>query len=348
MEKDLIPLVSKKITVEEKLKGAELLRKYGITSKLNRDLFPNYTQNFGIIFSSVFFAIILLVFNYLQFSYFFNKIRKLTLAANKILDKEYSILINEDTEGDFAKLSIAFNKVRSIIRNNINTIEKEKIYLVEVLQNISHQLKTRLSTMLLYNDILLNRKLTEEQRQNFIEDNGKQLSKMNEIIHSILKLAKLDASAIEFYKKEHNLNKTIEEVVFTLKSFAAEKELEINLINNDSIDFLHDKLWIQEAITNIVKNAIDHTKPKGIIDISLINNPAYYRIIIKDTGEGIEQEEIVNIFKRFHKIKHSNKSDSVGIGLAISKSIIEGHNGYIDVKSEKGIGTSFNITFMKY
>lgn len=348
MEKELIPLVSKSITNEDKLKGAEFLRKYGITSALSKSLFPNYSKDYGIIVISIAFAIIVLAFNYIQFGYFFKKIRRLTLAANKILDEEYSVLINEDIEGDFAKLSVAFTNVRSIIRNNLITIEEEKVYLVELIQNISHQLKTRLSTMLLYNDILLNRQLTEEQRKHFIEDNGKQLKIMNEIIHSILKLAKLDASAIEFYKKDRDLNKTIEEVVFTLKSLAKEKDIDINIINNDSIDFIHDKLWIQEAITNIIKNAIDHTPSKGTIGVTLVDNPAYYRIVIKDTGEGISETDIPYIFKRFYKAKNSSKSDSVGIGLAISKTIIEGHNGYIDVKSEKGVGTSFNITFMKY
>lgn len=348
MEKELVPLVTKEITAKDKEKGAEFLRKYGITNRLSKSLFPNYSENYGIILINIGIAIILLGFNYFQYSYFFRKIRRLTLAANKILDEEYGIIIADNTEGDFGKLSLAFTNVRSIIKNNLNTIEREKVYLVELLQNISHQLKTRLSTMLLYNDILLNRQLTEEQRKHFVEENGKQLQKMSEIVHSILKLAKLDASAVEFYKKDNDLNKTLKEVVFTLKGVAEDKGIELILKDNSKVTMIHDKFWIQEAVTNIIKNAIDHTPAKGRIEVALIDNPAFRRIIIKDTGEGISSEDIPNIFNRFYKAKDSKKSDSVGIGLAISKTIVEGHNGYLDVESEKGRGTSFILTFMKY
>jgi len=202
--------------------------------------------------------------------------------------------------------------------------------------------------MILHNDILLHRKLTEEQRIHFLEDNRNQLDKMNIMIKNILKLAKLDASTIEFYKKENNLNKTIEEVVYDLKRLANDDDLDLSINCNEQINLLHDKFWMQEAFTHIIKNCIDHTPPKGTIKISLNDNPVYFRVTIEDTGEGIAREDIPNIFKRFYKGKNSSKKDSVGIGLAISKSIIEAHDGYIDVKSEKGEGTSFSITFMKY
>lgn len=347
LEKELIPLITKDISNEDKLKGESFLKEYGITNTLNSSLFPNYNKNNSIIFITVVFAISLVIFNYVQLTYIFKKIKRLTLAANKILDDEYSILITEGTEGDLSKLSLAFSNVRSIIKNNLFTMEKEKKYLVEVLQNTSHQLKTRISTMLIYNDILLNRKLTEEQRENFTIENGKQINKMSEIIFCILKLAKLDASTIEFQKSNRSLNQTIEEVVSEVESLAKEKKIKLEINKNDKINMYHDSFWIQEAITNIIKNAVDHTPVEGHIYLSLIDNPAYYKIIIKDTGTGINQEDIPNIFNRFYKAKNSNKSDSIGIGLAISKAIIEDHNGYIDVNSELGIGTSFNIIFLK-
>ncbi|MGL4773579.1 MAG: sensor histidine kinase [Clostridium sp.] len=347
LEKELVPLVTKELTNDDKLNGNEILKEYGITSDLHNSLFPNYNNNYGLILLAILFGIAILLLNYFQFSNFFKKIRRLTMAANKIVDEEYGVLINEDREGDFSKLALAFTDVRSIIKNNLNTMEMEKVYLVEVLQNISHQLKTKLATLLLYNDILLNRNLTEEQRNHFISDNGKQLNNMNDIIQRILKLAKLDASAVEFYKKELNLNKTIEEVIFLLKPLAIEKEIDLKITTNEAIEFQHDKFWMQEGITNIIKNAIDHTPSKGSIDVSLLNSPVFYRIIIRDTGEGISKEDTMNIFNRFYKSKNS-KSDSVGIGLPITNSIVKGHNGYIDVESEEGKGTSFIITFMKY
>lgn len=348
LEKELIPLVTRDISEEDKEKGQIILKQYGVTGDLNRSLFPNFTNNYGILILSFVLVCLLILLNYVQNVYFFRKIRKMTLAANKILDDDYTSLINEDKEGDFAKLAVAFSNVRSIIKNNISSTQKEKQYLVELLQNISHQLKTKLATMILYNDILLNRKITEEQRIKFLQDNSIQLDNMNVMIQNILKLAKLDANTIEFCKKEESLNQTIKEVLYSLKEVANVRNVKLEINEFEQISLQQDKFWIKEAFNNIIKNCIEHTPEYGIVKAYLLNNPAYYRVIIEDSGEGIDQSDIANIFNRFYKTKTSNKKDSVGIGLSISKSIIESHNGYIDVKSKKGMGTRFIITFMKY
>ncbi|WP_250675116.1 HAMP domain-containing sensor histidine kinase [Paraclostridium ghonii] len=348
LEKELIPLVTRDISEEDKEKGQIILKQYGVTGDLNRSLFPNFTNNYGILILSFVLVCLLILLNYVQNVYFFSKIRKMTLAANKILDDDYTSLINEDKEGDFAKLAVAFSNVRSIIKNNISSTQKEKQYLVELLQNISHQLKTKLATMILYNDILLNRKITEEQRIKFLQDNSIQLDNMNVMIQNILKLAKLDANTIEFCKKEESLNQTIKEVLYSLKEVANVRNVKLEINEFEQISLQQDKFWIKEAFNNIIKNCIEHTPEDGIVKAYLLNNPAYYRVIIEDSGEGIDQSDIANIFNRFYKTKTSNKKDSVGIGLSISKSIIESHNGYIDVKSKKGMGTRFIITFMKY
>lgn len=348
LEKELMPIMTQKLSKEQRESAHIILNEYSITSNLDNNLFPNLRKNNGIFIGSIIFSVLIIILNYIQYNYFFKKVRSVTLAANKIVDSDYSILVNEDEEGDFSKLAVAFSNVRSIIRNNLSSIQNEKQYLVELLQNISHQLKTKIATLMLYNDILLNRKLTEEQRVQFLEDNRDLLDDMNLMIQNILKLARLDVNAIEFYKKEDNLNKTIEEVVYSFKDFADEANIELSLNLDEQINLLHDKFWMKEAISNIIKNSIEHTPQNGKVKIYISNNPAFSRVIIQDTGKGIAQEDIANIFKRFYKNKSSNKKDSVGIGLAISKSIIESHNGYIDIKSTKGEGTSFFITFIKY
>ncbi|MGL6107013.1 sensor histidine kinase [Romboutsia sp.] len=348
IEKELIPLVTGNISDKDKELARLTLKQYGITSTINDNLFQNITSNFGIIILSFILSCLLIILNYAQFSYFFKKVRKLILAANKILDEDYTYLINEDKEGDFSKLAVEFSNIRRIIKNNISNTQKEKQYLVELLQNISHQLKTKTTTMILYNDILLNRKISEEQRTKFLEDNRIQLNSMNTMIQNILKLAKLDVHTVEFYKKTYSLNETIEEVVSSLKELAnfSKVKLEINNYNQSSL--LQDKFWIKEAFGNIIKNSIEHTPQGGIVKVSVDDNSVYSRVIIEDNGQGIEQGDIANIFNRFYKTKNSTKKDSVGIGLSVAKSIIESHSGYIDVKSEVGKGTSFIITFMKY
>lgn len=348
LEKELIPSITKEITEEDKKKGNAILNEYGITSKLNDSIFPNMVRNDGAVIFTIVFSIVLVILNYIQYMIYFKKVRSLTIAANKIMDDDYSVIVKENNEGDFAKLSLAFSNIRRIIKNNLTSTQREKEHLVELLQNISHQLKTRIATMLLYNDILINRKLTEEQRVTFLQDNHIQLEKLNEMIQNILKLAKLDASAIDFYKKEDNLNKTLEEVVQSLNPLTKDNNINLSLNLIDNITFKHDRFWMQEALTNIIKNCIEHTPPNGKVKVELTDTPIYYKIVVEDSGEGIERDEIPKIFDRFYKAKNSRKKDSVGIGLAIAKSIIEGHDGYIDVKSEKGKGSIFTITFMKF
>ncbi|MGL6184024.1 MAG: sensor histidine kinase [Clostridium chrysemydis] len=343
---EVMTSISKEISKEEKEKGIEILKEYGIKSDIENNVFPNLINLNKIIVLSFVLFLTLISFNNIQLKLFFVKIRKITAASNKILDEDYSLLINEEKEGEFSKLGVAFGDIRRIIKNNLETTKKEKENLVVFLQNISHQIKTRIATMMIYNDILLNRNLSEEERKDFLKENETQLTKMNEIIQNILKLAKLDANTINFNKKENDLNLTLEESVSSLKPLAKDLNIKLSIKLSDKMDMLYDKFWLNEAFTNIIKNCIDHTEALGEVNVELIKTPIYYKVIIRDTGEGISQEEIPKIFERFHSAKNSKKLDSVGIGLSISKSIIELHNGFIDIKSELGKGSEFLVTFI--
>lgn len=351
--KEIVPLTTKEVSEEEVRPGMKILEQYGLTANLENQLFPyvNKTVLYNKYFIIAVFTIMTAIFfilNYMQYAYFYKKIRKITLAAKKVVDGEYDIWINEDKEGDFAKLFTSFNSMRTIIRNNIDQLKKEKQFLVDLLSDISHQLKTPLSSMFVYNDILLTKELTSEKRQTFLQNNKKQLYRMNWLIKSILKLARLDAKAIEFSKEEGSLNETIENSIVTLTEKAVEAKVKICFKKSEEVIFKHDGEWLEEAFINIVKNAIEHSMENGRINIELTENPLYRRIEIEDNGEGISEEDLPNIFKRFYKTKNSKKSDSVGIGLALAKSIIEAHDGLIEAKSKVGIGTKFIITFLKY
>ncbi|SCN22768.1 Sensor kinase CusS [Clostridium sp. N3C] len=350
---EIIPMVTKGISREEAEVGKSFLAQYGVTEELENQLFPYVNKasaknNITGFFVFALMAIIILLFNYVQYGFFYNKIRRLTIGAKKVVEAEYDISINENKEGDFSKLAVAFNSMRATIRNNISQLEKEKQFLADLLSDISHQLKTPLSSMIIYNDIMLSKDLTKEQREKFLLHNENQLNRMNWLIQSMLKLAKIDANAIEFDKLQQSLKETIEEAIDTLTGKA--KEQGVNILFQVDNDMLldHDRLWMEEALINIIKNSIEHTPAEGQIKIDLLENPIYKRIIIEDTGEGISEEDLPNIFKRFYKAKSSKKTDSVGIGLALAKSIIEAHQGIIEVKSKLGAGTRFTITFLKY
>lgn len=288
------------------------------------------------------------VLNYFQYGFFYKRMRRLTLGAKKVVEGDYDIIISENKEGDLSKLAVSFNSMREIIRNNISELKKEKQFLVDLLADISHQLKTPLSSMIVYNDIMLNKNLTKEQSSTFLLNNQNQLNRMQHLIQSILKLAKIDAKAIELDKENESLNETIQEAIDILESRTAKRKIKINFIEKEEVSFEHDRLWLQEALINIIKNSVEHTSEGGKITISLFENPVYRRIEIDDNGEGISEEDLPNIFKRFYKAKASKKSDSVGIGLALAKSIVEAHNGIIEAKSKLGVGTRFILTFLKY
>jgi signal transduction histidine kinase len=353
MEEKIIPLITKEISVEEATSGSEFLKQYGLTQDLEDSLFPYVgptiiKNNYVIIFVFILMTAILCTLNYFQYSFFYKRIRRLTCAAQKVVEGDYDIEINENKEGDFSKLAISFNSMRGIIRSNLSDLRREKQFLVDLLSDISHQLKTPLSSVILYNDIMVTKQLPENQRLDFLQNNQNQLEKMNWLIKNILKLAKLDAKAIEIVKEEQSLNETVQDAIDSLECKAFEARINVIFSESEEIVFKHDRLWLEEAIINIIKNAIEHTPQDGTVSLELMENALYTRITIEDTGEGIMEDDLPNIFKRFYKAKTVRKSESIGIGLALSKSIVEAHNGMIEVRSVTGIGTKFTITLLKF
>ena len=344
-ESQIIPLVTADLTDADRQQGWQFLEEYGITEQLDGKLFPNLQVSVAPVVLSAILCSVLLLFHYRQYAVLYGKSQELTQAARKILDADYSPAVQENGEGDFAKLSVEFSNIRRVIQNNIEQTQREKQQLVDLLQNISHQFKTKLATMMLYNDILLNRKITQEQRVQFLQDNAARLANMNSMIQRILKLAKLDAHVVEYEKKPTSVSALLGEVAGDLRQLAAEKGVK-NQLKMDADDTLSlDHFWMKEAFQNIVKNCIEHTGSGGSVTITTSAAPVFFKIAVQDTGEGIDRVDLANIFQRFYKSKISNKKDSVGIGLSIAKTVIDAHGGYIDVMSTKGEGTTFVITF---
>lgn len=353
LAQDIIPILVRGSTQEEAMKGAEVLREYGLSKELESSLFPYINKTFdknNRMFAIIFIIMIslLFAFNYYHHSYFYKKIRKITQGAKNIVEGKYDTFIDEDQEGDISKLITAFNSMGGIIRNNLKELNKEKQFLVDLLSDISHQLKTPLSSMIVYNDIMLDKELSREQQLTFLQSNQKQLDRMEWLIKSLLKLARLDAHAINFTKENNIINKTIEESIKAIESKVLEKEIPVNLHYENKITLEHDVYWLKEALMNILVNSIQHSQSGDEINIELIENPIYKRVVVEDHGEGISEEDLPNIFKRFYKSKKSQDSNSVGIGLALSKAIIQGHGGIIEAESKLGVGTKFIITFLKY
>lgn len=353
LEKEIIPLMTREVSKEEETRGKVILEQYGLTEKLDSTIFPYIKDNLWRGYLNLFLvglvlSVLLFTLNYLQYGYFYEKMRVFNRAAKKIVDGDYNLKLSEEKEGDLSKLTKSFNSMGEVIRGTIFALHNEKRFLTDLLSDISHQLKTPLSSLILYNDILLNKELTKEQRESFLKNNQHVLNRMSWLILSLLKLAKIDADAIELEIEEQSLNETIEETVEILESKALEAKVNVEFIQEGTVLLKHDRLWLEEALTNVVKNGVEHAGEDGKVTVQLEDNPVFTRIVIHNTGEPICEEDMANIFKRFYKGKNTRKSDSIGIGLSLAKSVVERHGGYIEASSTPEKGTSFNITFLKY
>lgn len=334
-------------------KGREIFRQYGLYEDLETKLFPllnNHISSFNqtILWGMICFGLILFLANYIQYKIIFNKIKQLTSTAKKIIDGDYSVTINENKEGEIAKLAVSFRSMKDVIRKNMKDLLVEKEFLGQMLQDISHQLKTPLSTISIYNEMLLMEDLPRQQQVQLLQNNEMQISRMNVLIQNLLKVAKIDAKAVSFDKEPLNLVNTINEVLNRLENIINERDLSIDWDGTKEVVVIHDKLWMQEALMNLLKNAIEHSKRGEKITLQVMDTPIYTELVIQDFGEGIAAEDLPHIFNRFYKASTSKKHDSTGIGLALTKAIIEAHQALIKVESVKNAYTKFTITFIKF
>jgi signal transduction histidine kinase len=219
--------------------------------------------------------------------------------------------------------------------------------LKETISDISHQLKTPLAALQMYNEIIREEISGNEVVESFTLKSQRELERMETLIQNLLKLAKLDAGTIEIEKSTHNLNNFLEKCVELFRTRAHLEGKELNLRCSDSVELSFDETWLTEAVGNIIRNALDHTRAGDLIEISCHQNPMATQIIIKDSGSGIHPEDIHHIFKRFYRSRFSKDKQGVGIGLALSKAIVDKHGGTITVESEPQKGAAFHLIFPK-
>lgn len=257
---------------------------------------------------------------------------------------KYDLDIADNAEGELSILKNNLYKVIILLRSQNEALSKDKVYLADSLADISHQLKTPLTSMMVMTDLLRGEK-DEEKRRELISITETQLDKMKWLILNLLKLSKLDAGTADFKNETVSISVIAEK---SLKPFLVTMDLkDISLYNNVSnFKFKGDESWTIEAVENIIKNCIEHTGKGGALTLSSKSTNLYDALIIGDDGCGIDAEDLPHIFERFYHGKNSS-GDSVGIGLALSKSIVEREKGTITVTSKKGAGTTFEIRFYK-
>lgn len=256
----------------------------------------------------------------------------------------YDMNIDDNTEGELSILKNNLYKVITLLQSQNEYLKNDKLYLADSIADISHQLKTPLTSMMVMCELLENEE-NPDKRQEFVAVINNQLSKMKWLITNILKISKLDADATEFKREEVSISKVLDD---SLKPFVLTAELKNIAIQNGANDFVFngDENWTVEAVSNIVKNCLEHTNDGGKIIISSDSTNLYNKLTISDNGCGIAEEDLPHIFERFYHGKNSSK-DSVGIGLALAKTVFEKENASVLVESEQGRGSVFEIRFYK-
>lgn len=256
----------------------------------------------------------------------------------------YDMNIDDNTEGELSILKNNLYKVITLLQSQNEYLKNDKLYLADSIADISHQLKTPLTSMMMMCELLENEE-NPDKRQEFVAVINNQLSKMKWLITNILKISKLDADATEFKREEVSISKVLDD---SLKPFVLTAELKNIAIQNGANDFVFngDESWTVEAVSNIVKNCLEHTNDGGKIIIASDSTNLYNKLTISDNGCGIAKEDLPHIFERFYHGKNSSK-DSVGIGLALAKTVFEKENASVSVESEQGRGSVFEIRFYK-
>lgn len=302
-----------------------------------------YQEILGFLMGFILLGMTLIFTNILYSIYRYSKIKELADYLVKIQNGNRTLDLSDNIEGELSILKNEIYKLSLKLQSQAELLLRDKTYLADSLSDISHQLKTPLTSMLMMVDLLEQDSMPLEKRKEFLKNISIGLERMEWLVQALLKLSKLDADAVQFNNIPIEVDSLIKKAVEPLLISMEMREITLNMIGmKETVMMKGDLNWLAEAFTNIIKNCIEHTKPNGIITISYSDNNLYTKIDIEDTGIGIEKEDLPHIFKRFYKGKNA-KSDSVGIGLALSKQIITRQKGKIEVTSFPGVGTRFEV-----
>lgn len=332
-------------------KGSDLLAEIGITKNTAFRFLPfvfkfQQTMKFSTLLVGLLLSLMLLggAFIFLQ------KRDRLYEQATQVIirfaEGDYSYHMPQMKEGTIYRLFASIDQLATILQSKNEAGHKAKEFLKNTISDISHQLKTPLAALTMYYEIISDEPDNIDTVKEYSARTGLALKRMEQLIQSMLKITRLDAGGITFEKSFCNISNLISQSINELITRAESEEKKIVINSSGEEMIVCDKQWTREAIGNIVKNALDHTNSGGRINISWETTPAMIRIFISDNGTGIAPEDIHHIFKRFYRSKRSLDTQGVGLGLSLTKSIIEGQGGIISVQSTLNEGTTFILSFL--
>lgn len=267
----------------------------------------------------------------------YKEVERLSGYLRQISSGAFSLDVRDNQEGELSILKNEIYKVTQMLSEQSVRLADDKTKLTDALSDISHQLKTPLTSMTVMADLLANPKLPLEKREEFTQSIVIQLERIDWLVSSLLKLSKMDAGTVDF-KRERVCVAEIVEAAAAPLLIPMELKNQTFLIDGESdVFFQGDFHWTKEALINLIKNAMEHTEEDGVITVAFSQNIIYTEIMIRDNGAGIHKKELPHIFKRFFKGERSG-ANSIGIGLAMAHRIVTSQNGAIEVKSKLNEG----------
>ena len=351
--------------------GKELVQKYGITENEPAILSLEKLQNNTIIYSGIVIgALVLAIIAIWLVSRIIQKrkIDGITKYIREINNKNYELKIKENAEDELSNLRNELYKITLMLKEEAENSKKDKKFLAKSLSDISHQIKTPLTSIsIMLDELKDNQNMDEETRRRFIFEISRQAEQISFLTIALLKLSKLDSGTVEFEKSKYRLDVLVQNAIKNLEIPLEIKNIQVetnfdevsevnkeknlnnnsaknNKLNKASLEVIGDYRWTLEAVTNIIKNCIEHTQESKKIHIQIRVTNVYTELIIEDEGEGIDEKDLKHIFERFYKGKNSSEN-SFGIGLSLSKTILEKQNASISCSSVLHKGTTFKIYF---
>lgn len=336
---------------EESALGEKCLEQYGILPEKGLFFIRQEESNLRLKMELLFLGLFLLGL-LACFLFYAAERRRRSIAAlcdymEKLSRGDYWLDLRDNQDDELSRMKNELYKMTVCLREQAENAQRNKSALADAMADISHQLKTPLTSVTILADNLLeNEGMEPGVRNRFLREISRQISDVNWLVASLLKLSRLDAGVVELEQKSLSVRKMAEEVCGRLEVLAELRQVELSVEIDGDIQISGDSLWLTEAFLNLVKNALEHSFAEGCVEISAQENEVYTLVTVRDYGEGIDPEEQRHLFERFYRGKTAG-AESVGIGLALAKEIIERQNGYITVESGRTGGTVFLIKFLK-
>lgn len=339
------------LTAEDLAEGEELIRRIGVEKDMDIRFVPALYEFCaarrmvislsGVLFFLLFFAC---VFRYLRKR---DRIyREAVTSLERGMENNSLPGLPELYDGALYQLFSRINFMAAMLKTRQETENRVKNFLKTTISDISHQLKTPLAAVSMYQEIMLNEPDERDVVVRFAGKSGTAVRKMEGLIQILLKITRLDAGSIVFSKKICEAKELVLQALEELADRAEREKKELLLTGENRAEVYCDPEWSREALSNLVKNALDHTGEGGRIRIEWEQMPLMTRFIVTDTGEGIAEEDIHHIFKRFYRSKDARSGqEGTGLGLPLAKAIVDGQGGTISVRSEKGEGAEFTVSF---